>query len=778
MRLTKSVAFWFVALGIGMCFVFTHVRLETELSALLPPGETAKQRLLLEELRQGPLSRVILIALDGPNIGDLVTLSKALANEMRVSRDFLLVSNGERIWSEEQERILFRYRYLLSARDDPSRFTSSALREALQHRLKELASPLSPIVRRYIPADPTGEFLTILRSWTTWREPTKHGGVWFSKNGRRALLIAETRVSGFDLHQQRLVQNRLRESFDRVVSGSNTSGPIKMSFAGPAVFAVESEQTIKTETAWLSGFAIALVLLFLYATYRSPRTLFLVLFPCISGCTVAAIVVNSVFGSLHAVAVGFGATLIGVTVDYPIHLLSHHNPSHSAKRSLQRIWPTLRLGAASTALGFAVLLLSDFPGLSQLGLFAISGVLTAVAITRWVLPDLVTCVPNKPDNWTLGLHLMARPPRPISILLFSTALGAGMFLVLSREPLWETDIANLIPISQAGKDLDRSLRNELSAPDVRHLIVLERNTAQESLVRAESLASTLEELVRQNVIYNYDIISRYLPSEKTQLLRREALPDTAELRSRLDSALSGLPFKKGVFEPFLRDVEDAKSGKLVNLETFQKTGLDIKLRSLLFSMNNRWFAVVPLQAASNGTHLVEALNKIQDDRLFHLDLKEESNAIITAYRQQAFKFLGLGALLICILLWLHEPFKRMIHLLWPIATGLVFVTAVLHLLGERLSLFHLASLLLVAGIGLDYSLFFNRQCRTDVDRADTLRSLCTCLITTVLAFGTLAFSEIPVLRAIGLTVSLGALSCYLFSWSVADDANCLSPAGE
>ena len=779
MRPTRSVAFWLVGLGIGLWFVFAHVQLETDLSALMPPGETAKQRLLLEELRQGPLSRVILIALEGPDIGELAALSKALAAEMRRSGEFLLVSNGERIWSEEQEHVLFRYRYLLSARTHPSHFTSNALREAMQNRLTELASPLSPIVRPYIPADPTGEFVTILDNWTTWREPKKHSGVWVSKNGRRALLIAETSAPGFDLHQQRRVQNRLREMFNRLLSASKHRETIRMVFTGPAVFAVESEQTIKTETAWLSGFAILLVLLFLYATYRSPRTIILVLFPCVSGCIVAAILVNSVFGSLHAVAVGFGATLIGVTVDYPIHLLSHYDADQPAKRSLERIWPTIRLGAASTTLGFAVLLLSDFPGLSQLGLFAISGVLTAVAITRWILPELVTSVPNKPRNWTVGLQHAARPLRRLSIFLFPTAVVAGMFLAFSKTPIWETDIANLIPISQTGKDLDRSLRNELSAPDVRHLIVLEANTVQEALMRAEAVSSMLEGLVRQNIIRDYDIISRYLPSERTQLLRREALPDPVELRSRLDQALSGLPFKKEVFEPFLRDVAEAKSGKLVSLESFQSTGLDIKLRSLLFAMNDRWVVVVPLQATANGAQLIDALHKLQDERLFHLDLKEESNRIIATYRQQALKFLGLGAVLICILLWLHEPLRRMMRLLWPIATGLLFVTAMLHLLGERLSLFHLASLLLVSGIGLDYSLFFNRQCQTEVDRADTLRSLWTCVVTTVLAFGTLAFSQIPVLRAIGLTVSLGALSCYLFSWSVADDnANDLPPAHE
>jgi predicted exporter len=89
--------------------------------------------------------------------------------------------------------------------------------------------------------------------------------------------------------------------------------------------------------------------------------------------------------------------------------------------------------------------------------------------------------------------------------------------------------------------------------------------------------------------------------------------------------------------------------------------------------------------------------------------------------------------------------------------------ATLSLLGEPLSLFHLASLLLVLGIGLDYGLFFDRCQNQGGDCTRTTGALLICCSTTLLVFGLLAASPLPVLHAIGLTVSLGVVTTLLFT---------------
>ena len=101
---------------------------------------------------------------------------------------------------------------------------------------------------------------------------------------------------------------------------------------------------------------------------------------------------------------------------------------------------------------------------------------------------------------------------------------------------------------------------------------------------------------------------------------------------------------------------------------------------------------------------------------------------------------------------------------------MVVVAALLHALGGGFSLFHIASFLLVIGLGLDYALFFNRRHGTLAERGRTIYGLVVCSTTTILVFGVLTFSQIPVLRAIGMTAALGSLACLLFAALLAEDA--------
>jgi predicted exporter len=98
--------------------------------------------------------------------------------------------------------------------------------------------------------------------------------------------------------------------------------------------------------------------------------------------------------------------------------------------------------------------------------------------------------------------------------------------------------------------------------------------------------------------------------------------------------------------------------------------------------------------------------------------------------------------------------------------AVLVVTAGLALSGQRLILMHLVGMLLVAAVGSNYALFFDRRVAgTSGDPADpgTLVSLALANLTTVTGFGLLATSDLPVLRSIGTTVSIGVVLALAFS---------------
>ncbi|THI86058.1 MAG: hypothetical protein CAF41_009090 [Nitrospira sp. CG24A] len=763
-----TLLIWCLVLGFGAWFVAARAQVETELSRLLPDGATPTERLLLTELRTGATGRLILLALEGEGADRVAEANKQLATWMRNSGSFHYVGNGEQAWTKEERERLFQNRYMLSPGVQESAFSRDHLRNSLELRLNDLTSPLSPMIKEMIPADPSGEFMKILQAWMTSTAPARHQGVWFSSDQRRTLLVAETHAAGFDMEAQEQLQGQIREAFRTVSGTSPGAAPIQLVMTGPSVIAVEMRQAIQDDVWRLSLYATLLVTTFLFVSYRSVSVLALSLLPLASAILAGIVAVSLVFGSIHGMTLAFGITLLGVVDDYPIHLFSHLTKESRAPAVMKEIWPTMRLGVVATALGFSALLLSGFPGLSQLGLFAMVGLFTAACVTRWVLPHIV---PIGFHTRREGLHVarwVDALTRARLVVPLMVVIAIGSF-IWSDTSLWEQDIANLSPISTEMKERDQDLRNQLGVPDVRDLIVVEGSSEEDALQRSEALALALDPLVRNGELAGYDLAARYLPSRKTQQARQAFLPDHEILERNLTSAMKGLPFKPSLFQPFLDAAEKARTQEPVDMQAFSGTALGLKLDSLLFMHEGRWVAVMPLRGVSDRQKFRDFLTPWSEEKITYLDLKEESNRMISVYRNETLRLLGWGVLSIglVLLVGLQAPIT-VLRVMLPIGSAIVVVAALLHLLGERFSLFHLASFLLVIGLGLDYALFFNRRHGSLAERGRTVYGLVVCSTTTILVFGVLALSQIPVLRAIGLTTALGSLACLVFAAFLAE----------
>ena len=754
-------AFWVIAMVGGIWFATTKLSIHSELGDLLPQGSTQTQRLLLTQVRTGLSGRLILLALEGENPDELTGVSKLLGESLRTNNRLGFVGNGTQIWSREEQALLFRSRYLLSRTVTSDTFSESSLRAALEQRLDDVRSPLASMIKASIPADPTGEVLGILQSWSGWDAPTKYRGVWMSPDRTRALLVAETRAAGFDADAQESIHQDIRKTFQGLVK--ETARPVHLLMTGPGVFTVEIQRTIEAEVWWLSTVAATLVLLFLFISYRSLMLVLLSLIPISSGIVAGMIAVNGWFGFIHGITLGFGITLLGVVDDYPIHLFSHMTVRDSAQSVMRAIWPTMRLGVLTTAIGFSSLLLAGFPALAQLGLFALVGLLAAALVTRWVLP---VCIKPGFTPREIQPGLLAKVDRLAKgrVLVLVAVVLATLALIWSDTPLWQQDLGSLTPLSEDKQQLDQRLRQELGAPDLRDLLVVDGSTEEDLLEKAETVMPKLEGLREDRTLAGYDIVSRYVPSRRTQQERQRALPERTVLEKNLEAAQKGLPFAPGLFTPFVAAVEAAKSQPLIDREAFKGTMLGMKLESLMLSQQDRWVAVVPLRGVVDRQRLATMVGGWGDVSVSYVDLKEESNRLMTAYRDRTVQLLGWGTVAIAITLALG---LRSVKLIWrvlaPIVCALIVVAAILRVSGESLSLFHVATFLLVIGLGLDYALFFNRSEGTEAKRARTIFGLLVCSTTTILVFGVLAFSTVPVLHAIGLTAACGSFCCLLFA---------------
>src|SRR5262249_7331886 len=147
-------------------------------------------------------SRLILLGVEGSPAQTLAAMSRAIALRLRGEHAFLEVNNGEEVAFVQERDFLWQNRYLLSPSVVPDRFTVTGLRNALEKDLQLLRSEFAPVAKHNLPNDPTGELFKLIGEFVGPERPHARDGLWFSRDERRALLVAQTRAPGFDTDAQ------------------------------------------------------------------------------------------------------------------------------------------------------------------------------------------------------------------------------------------------------------------------------------------------------------------------------------------------------------------------------------------------------------------------------------------------------------------------------------------------------------------------------------------------------------------------------------------------
>lgn len=744
-------------------FVISRSAFNADMSAFMPRNPTPAQKIMVDQLRDGVVSRLILVGVDGAPTPVLAQISKNMAAQLRGNSELVAVNNGERIGLEKDFDLLWHNRYVLSDAVTPQHFTAQGLRDSLSGYLDLLGTPMSGMAQRVLPNDPSGELIHLLEQMEGQTHPAMQDDVWFSRDGTRAMLLVQTRGSGSDIDAQERAMQHIQSAFD-VAAKQMQAATARARMTGPGVFSVQSRASIRDDAMRLSLIATLLVATMLLLLYRSPRVLALGLLPVLSGALAGIAAVSLGFGSVHGITLGFGVTLIGEGVDYAIYLFTQIEHHDTPQSTLRRIWPTLRLGVLTSICGFSAMLFSGFAGLAQLGMFSIAGLIVAVSTTRWVLPQLLPAGFSVHASTRLSGILMAavrRAPRARLVLALAVVAALALLLV-KRDAIWNDSLSSMSPISKDLQALDQQLRNDMGAPDVRYMLILNAADQESVLQQGEMVASILRQQVQVGALEGFDMPP--LPSRRSQLARLAALPETFTLRANLNQALQGMPFRNETFAAFPQEIAQAKQQRPLERAALQGTNLGLKLDSSLLQRDSGWMLMLLLRGVQDGERLEQNIRHATETPFVLLDMKHESEQMFRDYRHEASKYSLLGALAIVALLFISlRSVRRVFDVSLPLVAAVISVTAGLLLTGHTLSIFHLIGLLLVVAVGSNYALFFDHRCASAQDRERTVTSLLFANTSTVLGFGLLSFSQSPVLNAIGSTVAAGAVLSLIFS---------------
>jgi predicted exporter len=741
----KRTLLWLALTAALALVALSRLELTFDLSAFLPSRSTLSHDILVEQVRNGPASRLMVIGISGAPEPELEEASDRLRIALSGQDAFVSVLNG-RLDSESEEIPAPVDRYYLLMRDVD--YSERSLAAALQSRLRDLALGGGAALRGLIARDPflvTADILSSLSPVEMTDDP------WFAEDGS-AVLIAETRAAAIDIQAQQTAVDLVRREFEKLPG----SAGLELDMTGVGAFSVELQDTIRAEATRRSVLASLALVVVLLVFFRRPVLVLLAALPLGIGFVAGLAAVSLVFEEVHGITLAFGFTMLGIAIDYPLHLFSHARHSDGTS-AITRIWPTMRLGAISTVIAYLALVFAGSEGLSQLGVFTTAGVLVALAGTRTWLPYLLTAR-AAPESMVSSAHTpVLRPGFAVAAFLAAIVVMA----LSATDGFWDDELSSLSPVPAERLSADQMLRSATVTPDLRYQLVLTNESLEALLLECEAAEPLLAAAAGEGLLSSWQSVCQVLPSRRSQTARQSAIPATQELRRRVADAIAGTPFRADALDPFIAAAGDAKALETLLPADFRSTRLRPWLDSHLLELDSARVALISLTDPDPSRLAPQVAEWDVPAQL--VDLQTATAELMRDYRSGAIRVVGMAAVAILLLLWFFRGRARLV--VWiglTVSSALALTVAVTNFVHGGLTVVHLVGLLLVLGLGLDYALFLSRA-EASQEQAWSRKGVMACAASTTLAFAILAGSSIPVLGYLGYTVALGSAASFVLA---------------
>ncbi|AUD58154.1 transporter permease [Shewanella sp. Pdp11] len=601
-----------------------------------------------------------------------------------------------------------------------------------------------------------------------------------------AVVMAKGRESAFNPNAQLAQMTALTQGLDAVKQSYPDITVLK---AGALFHALAATQTAKSEISILGLASLLGVIALVWLAFRSVMPLLLAIVTISSGLLLAVTFTLSVFGELHLLTLVFGTSLIGIAIDYSFHFYCERlsDTERSAQATVAYIFPTVTLAFITSALAYVGIGLAPFPGMQQVAIFCAAGLLGAYLTLILAYPLLAG---SRLPEGSRPLALAGTYLASLTQLCkrFTTPLGMGMFALVIL--IWclggvtkltvDDDIRHLQQSPASVTEPENQLRQLLSGGTDNQFLLVRAPNEEALLQQLERVSPMLDAAIANQELGNYVSLSRYLPSHQRQ--------DTAYrlqgkiYQTQLELVLTSLGLDENL-KPELQAAYLAAQTDYITPATFFTLGAGKQLAPLWLAPNGKatdygaindgdtlnddgasadqgadYGAIVLL----GGIQQIDALKArfAHDESVQLIDKVADISAVMGHYRLLTLKLLALALGIALLLFSLNFGIKKAAVVVAVPALAALLTLATLGFTGSPLSLFHALALILVFGIGIDYSLFFaSAQNHGKAVMMAVFMSACS----TLLAFGLLAFSQTQAIHYFGLTLSLGIGFTFLLS---------------
>lgn len=655
-----------------------------------------------------------------------------------------------------------------------SALSKERLEESLKSSYKLLLTPAGAFIQKTLTRDPlnmTPRALRKMQSLQADDNIVAKNNRLFSNDAKHIFMVITPTYKSKESGKNAELLTKLEEIRENFVLNSQLQVHF---FGAPLVSAGNAIQIKKDVNITMSLVGVVLFLFLLYF-YRRPQYFLILVIPVIFGGLFGMGIMGWITPNVSSISLGIGAILLGITIDYSLHVFSHYQHVKSKESLLKEISLSLILSCITTVLAFFALQFTGSPVLHDLGLFAGLSIVGAALGSLLILPHLLPKKKIEESDTKRLDQLVKFPYHKNPIVLGSIIILSILAVFFYKTPKFEKDMDNLNYMSESMYESEQFL-DSIGDVSLRSIFVISKganlNEAIAKLERSQVFIDSLENigLIKKESGTKELLLSKTAQKEK---IDKWNLFWTAERKAlvtkNLEQSAKELGFKKGAFHPFYKLLE--KQFEVKEIEEFSDFYTDGPLKEFISikADNANIFSLLKVKVEDREA-VLDAFTS--NDEIVVFDKKYLTDQIVKTVSSDFSKLANWSLILVfLVLLIAYGRFELAIIAFLPLGLSWFWVMGAMQIFDLKLNLINLIITSFVFGLGIDYSIFILNGLIRD-QRLGT-RSLVAykgsvflSAFTTIIAVGGMIFAGHPALKSIAIMSIVGIGSVLILVYSL------------
>jgi 1-acyl-sn-glycerol-3-phosphate acyltransferase len=661
--------------------------------------------------------------------------------------------------------------------DLESRLDSVGVKKALKSVYKTLLSPAGFMLQENVLKDPLGLASIPLRNLQDFQidgNYTLYNSRIMTKDKKHLLFFVTPKANAGATGENELLLTQINQR----IAATKTAFEYKFEaeYFGSIAVSVANAQQIKADISYTVGAALIALIVFIALFFKRLSTPFLIFIPVVLGAAMGLAALVLYKESISAISLGVGAVLLGITVDFSLHVFVHFRAEGSIEKTIKDISTPTIMSSLTTSSAFLCLLYMSSEAMRDLGVFAAVAVLSSAIFALLILPHLLPKKePLKELKKEVFLDKLAAYPvhknKWIKALVCSATI---LFLFFCNNVQFEEDMNKINFMTPALKSADQNLQKMGGEAIKSSYVVSSADNLEDALKRNETATQQLEKLKKAGNIQNYTSVSKFILSKEAQAQKIEQWNRfwTTERKAWLQEAFKlygkELKFKPTAFNQFAVLLE--KEFQPIELKELQPIQ-DLVLSEYSTIKNGQYsfISIVKLDDAEKKNVyplFKETIGITIFDKQFIADQFARS-------LQKDFGTLVNWSFIIVfiILLIAFGRIELALLTIFPIILSWEWTLGLMVLFGLKFNVVNIIICTFIFGLGIDYSIFVTKGLLHEYKYGERIlpaykTSIILSALTTMCGMGVMIFAQHPALFSIASLSIIGILSILIITFTI------------